>query len=174
MVAVAIFAIVMTVAAGSLLAVIEADHKAQAQKSVMNNLNFALESMSRMVRVGTRYHCGTITAPGLLENPADCPGGGTLFAFEGAGGDDADAADQIVFRLRSGQMEQSTDGGTSYLPFTAPEVVIEDMDFYVTGSDPGDNEQPRVILTVRGYAGVRRARSEFNVETSITQRILDR
>ena len=57
MVAVAIFSVVMLVAVGSLIALIDANRKAQAIKSVMNNLNFAVESMVRNARVGTDFHC---------------------------------------------------------------------------------------------------------------------
>ena len=47
---VAVFTVVALIAAGALLAIADANRKAQAFKSVVNNLNFALESVARNLR----------------------------------------------------------------------------------------------------------------------------
>ena len=52
---VAVFTVVALVAAGALLAVADANRKAQAFKSVVNNINFALESVARNLRTGSAY-----------------------------------------------------------------------------------------------------------------------
>jgi len=71
LVSVAIFAVVMTVALGSLLAMSESDRKAQTLKSVINNLNFSLDSMSRAIRTGTTYSCDIAQwAPGVSRDCA--------------------------------------------------------------------------------------------------------
>ena len=49
MVSVTIFIIVMVIALGSLLSISEAERKAEQLKTVMNNLNFGLESMARAI-----------------------------------------------------------------------------------------------------------------------------
>ena len=59
MVSMAIFAVVAVVAATALLKIMSANKKAQSIQSAMTNLNFALESMSRELREGSRYQCGT-------------------------------------------------------------------------------------------------------------------
>jgi len=51
LVAVSLFVFVMLIGVGVLLSIIDANRKARALSSVMNNLNFALESMSRNIRV---------------------------------------------------------------------------------------------------------------------------
>lgn len=77
LVAVAIFAIVMTMSVSALMDMVSATRKAQAIQSVMNNLNVALDGMVRNVRMGTRYHCGN---PGdsasSLATVADCTSSG--------------------------------------------------------------------------------------------------
>jgi prepilin-type N-terminal cleavage/methylation domain-containing protein len=171
LVSVAIFSVVMLIAVGSLLTMTEASRKAQALKSVMNNLNFALESMSRTIRVGTNYHCGI----GGAASTQDCIQGSSYFAFEGSGGDPNDPSDQVVYRLIDSQIERSTDGGDNFLAITASEVVIEDLQFYVVGSAPGpDTIQPKVVMTIQGYADITpRTRTEFNLQTTIAQRLPD-
>lgn len=56
-VALGIFAVVALVAVGALGRIVDANRKSQSLKSAINNLNFALESISREVRVGTAYNC---------------------------------------------------------------------------------------------------------------------
>src|SRR5262249_17340095 len=91
MVAVSIFAVVMLVGVGALLTMVEVNKRAQGINSVMNNLNAAVEQMSRSIRVGSNYYCGdTAEVPPLtvINTTRDCAtNGGLLFAFEATGGD---------------------------------------------------------------------------------------
>src|SRR3954471_17274640 len=56
-VSVAIFMFVMVIAIGSLVSIIGADRKAQSIQSVADNLQFALDDMSRSVRTGIGFSC---------------------------------------------------------------------------------------------------------------------
>lgn len=177
MVSVALFSVVMVISVGSLLIMIDANRKAQALQSVMNNLNFALESMVRNARVGTDFHCVpgvSITPPSDIETPRDCEEGGALFAFEGQFGTSGDSTDQIVYRVNGTQLERSTDGGGSFIAVTAPEVVIDTLTFYVRGAPRGDERQPHMVVTIQGRAGVNeRSQTKFNLQGGATQRVLD-
>jgi len=175
MVAVALFAVVMTISVGSLLSLVEANRKARALSSVMNNLNFALENMSRNIRLGTNYHCHTTdVVPPNLDATNNCASGGVLFAFEGVGGDSSTASDQVIYRFIEERIEKSSDGGASFVSITAPEVAIEDLTFYVVGATRSDSLQPRVVVKVRGRAGISgRAETSFNLQSTISQRVLD-
>lgn len=184
MVSITIFSIVMLVSIGALLSIIDANRKAQSLKSVMNNLNFALENMSRNIRVGTNYHCksydGIIppAVPSNITDTNDCSGedGGVLFAFEGSKGDRNNSGDQIVYRLNGTRLEGSTDSGGTFTAITAPEVNITNFKFYTIGSAPltaGNTIQPRVVMTIQGTAGTGVNRTEFNVQASVSQRLID-
>lgn len=169
LVATALFSIVMTISVGSLLSLVDANKKAQSITSVMNNLNFALENISRNMRLGTAFDCGD---PGV---PLDCTGGDTRLRFTASDGR------FIEYRYQNEQLEQAIDiDGPGVIPLgpfvgiTAPEVHIENFKFYVTGATPGDLNQPRVVMVIQGYAGVsEKVRTDFNLQTSITQRVLD-
>ena len=196
LVSTAIFSVVMILAIGSLLTMIDGNNKAQALKLAMNNINFALEGMSRTIRIGTQYRCSN--AGGIvpnkppssqIQNPNDCDTGGRLIAFEKFGGNPSDPDDQFVYRFvvdsavstnARGWIERCTQnchnsGGGSYIPITAPEVDIEELTFYVTGTEPStDEEQPKVVITIRGTVGEKdKIKTSFNIQTTVSQRILD-
>lgn len=177
MVAVSIFAIVMMVGVGALLSLTAANARAQAINSIINNLNAALEDMSRSIRVGTTYHC-EMTAfappPSILSTAKDCAsGGGLLLAFESSSGDPTNQNDQEVFRLNGTRIERSLDAGATWVAVTAPEVSIDKFNLSVTGSARGGGVQPRVLITLQGSAVVPGGKTSFNVQASIVQRILN-
>jgi type II secretion system protein J len=183
MVAVSIFAIVMMVGVGALLSLVQINKRAQAVNSVMNNLNSALESMSRSIRVGTNYYCATSAtppSPTVLATTQDCPGttgnpAGILLAFESPSGDPANVNDQVVYRLNGNQLERSLSSGAngSWVALTAPEVTITSFNFYVIGAPRGDFLQPRVLMRIIGTANVPGGSTSFSIQASVVQRLLD-
>lgn len=88
MVSLAIFSVVAVIAAGALLRIVDSNRKAQSIQSAMSNLNFALESMTRELRQGTKYYCNS--------------GDGT--GIDG-------------YNLAKGSCSQSNNAGGSYLAF---------------------------------------------------------
>ena len=180
MVAVSLFAIVMMVGVGALLSMVAVNKRAQAINSVMNNLNAAVEEMSRTMRVGTTYHCelsSVAPPPSTLVQTKDCVnGGGKLVAFEPTNGSSGNDNDQTVYRINGTQIERSKDSGANWLALTAPEVQITDFQFYVTGTDSYSYPnfvQPRVLISIRGKANVPGGTTDFTVQTTVTQRLLD-
>ena len=167
LVSVALFTVVMTVSVGTLLALVNANQKAQSMKSVVNNLNFALDSMSRTIRTGRTYHCTDTISGTLPMTTADCAGGAKGLVLTD------DHGNRLAYRYINAGIERNNGTG-GWVELTAPEVVIDDMRFYVTGSTAGDGMQPMVTLSIRGHAGTKDAtQSAFNVETTVTQRVLD-
>ena len=182
MVAVSIFTVVMMVGVGALLTMVQVNKRAQGINSVMNNLNAAIEQMSRSIRVGSTYYCGDSSvapSPLTLSQTRDCAAsGGLLLAFEPTNGDPTNINDQTVYRLNGTQLERSLGSGANgtWVSLTAPEVIISSFKFYVTGSTPllgGDTAQPRVLMIVKGTATVQGGPTEFTVQSSVTQRLID-
>ena len=52
-----IFSVIVTTAVGALLVLISTNQKLQGEQSVMTNLSFALDSMTREIRTGYNYYC---------------------------------------------------------------------------------------------------------------------
>ena len=57
MVAIAIFMVVAVVAVAALLKIVDADRKSQTLQDAVNNINFAMDSITREIRVGSAYTC---------------------------------------------------------------------------------------------------------------------
>lgn len=170
-VAVGLFTAVMLVATTSLLTILDANRKSQSLSAVMNNLNFALEGMSRNIRVGSTYHCGS---SGALTVPQNCSAGDSFLAFEPFGGSAGNPNDQVVYRLNGTQLEESVDGGATFIGLTAPEVVLTNVKFFTDGALKNDNIQARVLILVEGYAGkTDRTKTSFTIQTLATQRLYD-
>lgn len=191
MVAVSLFAVVMTISVGALLALVDANRKAQALQSVMNNLNVALDGMVRNIRMGVSYHCDDVneTNKTVLSTRADCTSGGALLAFEAFGNSSTDTGDQWVYWAENGRLYRSIDGRDNALPLTAPEVEIDSFAVFVTGAEgvlnaDGDTVQPKVVFSVQGTAGAedsafsvvgtaKKIRTTFNIQAVASQRLLD-
>lgn len=177
LVSVAIFSVVMMVGIGALLSMVAANKKAQGMRSVMNNLNAAVEQISRTIRVGSYYHCGSA---GNLAVAADCSSGDTFFAFLPSGSSPALSGNRTVYRFNqtAKQIERSLDSGGTWVALTAPEITVENLKFYAVGTSAqrvsGDSNQPRVVIVVQGIAQLGPAlESPFNIETMVSQRLLD-
>ncbi len=191
LVAVSLFAVVMTISIGALLSLIDANRKAQALQSVMNNLNVALDGMVRNIRMGHTYHCGSAneTNKTTLSTATDCTLGGGLVAFESFGGSSASTADQWVYWFANGRLYKSEDARDTALPITAPEINIDSFEVFVTGaqetlSDDGETLQPKVVIVVQGTAAAEgdtfgvigtneKIRTIFNIQAVASQRLLD-
>lgn len=163
MTAISIFIVIMVISMGSIIGVFDANRKSRSLKTVLNNLNLAVESMSREMRFGQNYHCG---AGGTLSAPQNCPSGDTLMSFLSS--DDL----QITYRLAGTTIEKQVDNST-FVPVTSPEIIIDDLTFYTLGADTNDTLQPKVVVRIKSHAGTGRGRSDFTLETLISQRTLD-
>lgn len=172
-VSVALFSIVMLISVSALLALVDANRKARALQSVLNNLNIALDGIVRSIRMGTSYHCGSVS----ITSPADCTSGGTVIAFEPYGGSSSVATDQWLYSYdsTSKRLYKSEDGGAHSFAVTSPEITIDDMKFYVVGTNPGDTIQPKIVIVIKGTAGADRVktRTTFSIQATAVQRALD-
>lgn len=167
-VSVAIFSVVMVVALGALLSVAAGERRAESIKSVMNNLNFALDSMSRTIRTGYNYKCGS--------GGGDCTGGNLYMSLTSAAGAN------VAYCLDAGAIKRHQTSGTpdtscasaNFVPLTAPEVVVTNLTFYVVGTVQNDRTQPKVTISISGYTDVSATqRTTFNLQTTVTQRFID-
>lgn len=187
MVAIAVFSIVMVVATSALLNVIDANYKAQAIKTAINNVNFALEGISKDMRVGTDFACGDNPS---TEPSGDCAGGGMIIKYRSNRTEKSGGKFQYVYYRyiaptsnTPGKIEQCISVGgisctinSTFSPITSTDVNIKSMKFYVIGVDysagavPGKT-QPRMIITLTGEAGTKeKIKTEFDLQTTVSQR----
>ena len=168
MVAVSIFSLIMVISMGSILSVFDANKKSQTLRTVMDNMNFTLEGMTRTIRFGRNYHCGS---GGDTTQPYDCPSGANSITLQAVNGS------QIRYRLNGGRIGRTINNGTEYF-VTSPDITIQSLAFRVFGSllynNGSDLLQPQVIITVKGFAGTKPStQSSFSLETTVSQRRFD-
>ncbi len=175
MVSLSVFITVMVISMGSILSVVDANRKSQSLRSVMDNLNYTLESMTRNIRFGSAYHCDI--TQGTASSPRDCSGGANSMAVTSSAGT------LVTYRLNGGRIARATNcvggvvGCTEYY-MTGTDVTITAMNFYVSGSGTyggGSNlYQPKAIITISGYVGSKQtSKSTFTIETTVSQRMFD-
>jgi prepilin-type N-terminal cleavage/methylation domain-containing protein len=171
LVSVSIFSIVMLVASGAVFSIVDANKKAHSLKSVMTNLNFALESIARDTRVGSKYSCNG--GGDCTVNPS------TKFSYKANRDLDGNSLidDFVEYSLVGEAIQKRVYGGSrsSIGNITASEVHIQSLKFYVIGTAaaPGDLKQPKLLLSIQGYAGASKTRSDFSIQTTISQRSID-
>ncbi len=164
MVAIGLFASIMTIAASAYLTMIRVSQQAQAISTGIDNVSFALESMTRDIRSGSAYGCG--------QTP-NCPywsGGSGEFTFTDANGN------AITYKLASGSIQEQKGISPTWVSLTDPSVTITSLVFYVSGvgsySTTGDTQQPYVTIIVSGSvpSSPGRAPQPFTVESSAAWR----
>lgn len=173
-VAVGLFTVVMLISLAALLSLVDANRKARSIESVMNNLNIALDGMVRNMRMGSAYHCGTTN----ITSPLDCASTpGTSVAFLKFGGTAGDTDDYLIYTYNSETKSLERKEGANATPFavTAPEIEIDEMNFYVVGTTPGDSNQPKIVIVMKGTVGAERVRTRttFSIQATAVQRVLD-
>lgn len=175
MVATSIFVVIMLASMGSLFTLLDASKNSRALRTAMDNVNFAMESMTRSIRMGTNYYCVTyptsIGSADYLTEGRNCPSGGTAVSF----------LPQTVTTYRVGYQWKPRDDaqGTytlqrcdinSCVDIISPDVNIEQLKFFVKGSQSGDNIQASVYIIMRGTVTIKGVDTSFALQTMASQR----
>lgn len=168
MVAVALFAVVVFVSLGALVSIFDANRRAQSSKTVVDNLNLALEDMTRTVRFGDHYYCGANDREDRANECELNPQDALSVTFEG---------DRVIYRLCEGEIRRGDDEEdcNDMQAITSSDTVIDHLDFYVFNSeDSSPNRQPYVLAVIKGHVGNKATlQSSFSIQTIMSQRKLD-
>lgn len=178
MVSLTLFTIVVLAAVSSLYTVNSASRKVQAMRTVMDNLNFAVESMSRTIRTGSDFICG---GQGNIASP-NCSFinqvGSDRLLVNATLGLDAGETQIVEYRLDThpngnGALQKQVwssgiPGG--WIAMTTPEIDIDQLSFYVDGVGTADTKQPGVQMVIRGVVTTTADISPFIIQTYVSQR----
>ena len=184
MIAISVFLIAVMSGMGALLNANLLHQKSQDMRSIIDNLSFIMEDMSRNIRTGYNYRCisdGNFSSN--INSPRSCNSGGAI-AFESASGNKNLDTDQWVYKIESQDggvtfnISRSVAGGAagSWVQLNSSEININSFSgFSVVGALPtsGDNQQPFVIIKLVGEINYKDIETPFNLETSVSQRLSD-
>lgn len=164
MVATTIFTIVMLVGVGSLVTSSNAAKSAQKLQIAVDNVNFAMESMTREIRMGTYYFSGNGTfSLGGPTTSGDGSGNGIAFTPQQIPA----APARVAYVLNGGKIQRVVGG--IYTDITSPEVTIQGIIFNVRGSSLMDKIQPSVKILIKGVVNVG-VGTPFALQTMASQR----
>ena len=176
MIAVSLFVIIVMAGMNALLNANLLHQKSQSMRSIIDNLSFIMEDMSRNLRTGYNYRC--YDTPGIINNvgiPKSCASGWAL-AFEPANGLPSNN-DQWVYYIDNGKIFKSIDGAASFIQLTPDEVFInQSYGFSVLGAESpaaGDKQQPFVTIKLVGNITFKNVVTPFSLQTSVSQRLID-
>ncbi len=182
LVSLALFTIIVVAAVGSLYSVNEAAVKVNSMRTVLDNLSFATESMSRTIRTGENIICGGVGSHFAGPNCAfGTTSGSGEIALDSTLGIDQTVDYRFIppVGTTSGSIQKCDVNGDSVsgtiesgtcVSITAPEVNIQKMTFFVDGADPADNKQPGVMMLIQGVADAGSGNiSPFAVQTYVSQ-----
>lgn len=193
-----IFSIVVVVALAALVKIIDANKKAQTTQDAVIGLSFALESISRELRTGSKLHCEA-NSSGAFTPPADMDtvvnsclvGHNNLIVFQSTRMD-ASATPQPCRLLNAYLIKgtgstndpyvltkavQSTGNNCtqsfasdSYVPIVPSNVTLSDYRLGLAYDI--NNPFPRAFISLSGYAGqLEKVRTYFTVQTGASPRI---
>ncbi|TSC61277.1 MAG: hypothetical protein G01um1014107_62 [Parcubacteria group bacterium Gr01-1014_107] len=198
-VALGVFVIVVTIGLGAVLTLFSSNKKSQELKSVLDNLNAAMETMTRELSVASMtvrlfpqppvpsYICGNVVSS--WPGPQDClSSGGTEVTFCSSDGE------AIAYRFNNNSIERRVESESEvpgecsegesitwpaapgdWLRVTAPEVRISNISkFYVSGAgfagSPYCKFQPLVLIKIDGESGPVGKATKFELQTTVSQR----
>ncbi len=174
MISIALFLIVVTIGMGALMQASEVHKKSQNMRSVMDNLSFIMDDMSRNLRTGSSYVCtGGTGAPS-----PDCTDG-TEISFNSS-----DGVTQLKYLidLNNDIIQKTTNNDTPVTLSPSSDIILgQGSGFTVIGATPasagtGDTQQPFVTIRLVGTITDHNTNNttSFSLQTSVSQRFLDR
>src|SRR3989344_6756317 len=183
MISLSIFLVIIISGTGALLNVNRLHQKSQDMRSIMDNLSFIMEDISRNLRTGSNYRCMGSFSVTQIDEPLSCASGGAI-AFEYTFGNKLSSADQGVYKIESidggvtYNLSRSVSSGSagSWFQLNPPEVVLSSVSgFSVLGAEapPSDSQQPLVIIKLVGTITYHGVVSPFSIQTSVSQRLVD-
>jgi type II secretory pathway pseudopilin PulG len=171
LVATGVFMSIMTIAVTALISIIDANKKAQAIKNTIDNVTFAIETISRDMRIGKDYGCYNIIN-GTFTQKTDCSAGSDGVIYTNSSGQQV----EYLFSTDISKpvlLEKIGDAASVDLISRASNVNIANMKFYVIGAatEKTLGTQPRVIITISGSITAKGSSpTTFDLQTSISQR----
>lgn len=196
MIAIGLFSVLMTIGIGAILGVNSTHRKTQTMRAVIDNLSFLMEDMARSMRLGDSFYCKESGAPDFTElsgSPQASKNGGMgsdlcdSISFEPFWDrQPSNVGNQIIYYItdidnvgtivKKDELPSSTFNVSDWKPVTPVEIDI-DLDrsgFAVTGAeDDSDLEQPLIRIVLVGTVRMAGVSTEFNLQTTVSQRILD-
>lgn len=181
-IAIGIFSFIMVMAVGITIGISNAQAKAASIQSVIDNVRFSLELITRELRTGTKFSlaqfgCIGITGNGVsfVDQNQNPPTGQSRYYFPA----DTDGNGQTDTIKRVALSDASPiDSGNCTLaePLTSEDVQVDGFIFLLEGSLPGPGDgQPRITisLNIKSKNPKIQADTAMKIQTTVIPRLRD-
>lgn len=181
MIAVSLFSTAVVIGIGALYSAQHINVKLQATRTIMDSLNLSLEVMTRNMRYGSNFYCGTGSSDlGLLRK--NCPyikgsasGGGSIVFKPVDGG----LNDRLAYYVDNNHLMEKISGADAK-QISSDDIFVDNLRFYVVGAKKsseslGDTDQPMVTILLSGRTkdSDRSQLVSFVLQSSVTTRNTD-
>lgn len=164
---VAIFSIVAGVGAIAFNAALQAQRSLTAEKNLSESTRFAIEYMSRQIRLAQQEKTGGCLPIGHTY----APNSSTMSSIGFNNSDDK----CISFLLNSNKIQMQIGAGDRIDLTSDASVIISNLSFTVVGGLPTDNLQPLVTISMmaQGVAGGIPTGAVVPIQTTVSERAID-
>lgn len=178
MVASTLFTVIMMMGVGSLVVSSNSSKSSQKLRTAVDNVNFAMESMTRELRTGTHYYCLTDGTTTWTVSENDCTSGnGNVILFTPQQTDGA--VPRVAYKIHPRgdtpltHSLQRCEESNGCFDVVSNEVDVQVLKFYVTGSSLTDNIQPSAKILIKGVVTIKGESTLFTLQTMVSQRSSD-
>lgn len=170
-VALGIFTSIVTVLLGALIVTMNSAKQSRALRTAMDNVNFAMESMSRSIRMGTNYYCvqdvGGVPS-NIGEKTQECDKG-IFISFIPQGENSSSSRVGYGLIKENGEPVLSRCIDESCVAIVSPDITIESLRFVVKNQNTNER-QASVYIMMKGVAHVKGSPIPFALQTMASQR----
>ncbi|MCD6233214.1 prepilin-type N-terminal cleavage/methylation domain-containing protein [bacterium] len=171
LVAMAVFSISASAIVGLFGSAVKIQMSVLERQSILDNISYSLEYMSRALRMAQKDLGGHCIAKGYNFQQLDGPSSVRFLNYDGDGKCEE-------FLLKDGQImvrkssDNSKDNLSSPEPLTSSRITVENLIFCLSGEEQGDELQPKVTIgaVLQSQKG---KTQEIRVQTTVSQRNLD-
>lgn len=169
LVSIALFTIFLVAILGAIFTIVDANKKSRSMVTVMNNLNFAVDSITRSFKTGINPSgtsgddCVTVTRVDYQETTgaSDISRETVRYCYVSSGSNSSGDYGKITRQI----------GGTT-VDLTSPDTDIKFLTFKLFNTD--SRTQPKLLINMEGEVKVSPTiSSAFTIQTAVSQRRLN-
>lgn len=148
LVAIALFTILVSIAAGGFTNALHTQRQIAALIAAQSNAGLALEQVAREVRTGYLFCHDVPIPPDTVGNmTCNCTVSGSVWTCSDLNFMNSDGANVVYTTSATGALTKSEDGGV-VAPITGDNVVLKYLTFTLFGNIEGDHWTPRITISM--------------------------
>lgn len=155
LVTILLFSLIFMIVSGAFVMSLSIQRRAFNLQAIEENINFALEAMTKEIRVSSRM---------ITVDTPNCAIPTTSLEF------DHPVSGRIIYSLNGTAIQRSDDGIVNNITSNTTEVTR--LNFCVSGSTVDDRQQPRITIIASVRSTKLAQRTTIEVQTTLSQRLL--